>query len=123
MINPTEVKKTHSKNESLKAEDFLLVYSTVPDEKTGETLSRHLLSKKLMACANLLPQGQSFYEWEGKIQSESEQILICKTTKSSYPKLEKEIKKNHPYKCPCIVALPLSQGYPPFLKWIQAQCF
>ena len=56
------------KHSSLKAEDFLLIYCIVPDEKTGESLSRHLLSLKLIACANLFPQGKSFYNWKGSFK-------------------------------------------------------
>lgn len=115
-----------SQNQSKKlnstAGDFLLIYCTVPDEKTGEHLSRHLLSKKLIACANLFPPGKSFYEWKGEFQNSSEQVLICKTKKSLYPKLEEEIKKEHPYECPCIIALSISKAHAPFLKWIDEQC-
>lgn len=93
----------------------------VPDEKTGESLAHHLLSLKLIACANLFPPGKSFYEWEGKFQRSSEQALICKTTKSSYKKMAEELIKNHPYDCPGLCAIPFSEAHPPFLKWIEEQ--
>ncbi len=109
-------------DQSLKAKDFLLVYCMVPDEKTGEELSRHLLSLKLIACANLFPPGKSFYEWEGKLQNSSERALICKTKKSLYKKMSEELIKRHPYECPGLCALPFSQAHPPFLKWIDGQC-
>lgn len=116
----TEVRGGPLKNPP-SAKDFLLVYCTVPDEKTGKSLSHHLLSKKLIACANLLPEGRSFYEWKGKLESETERVLICKTKKSCYRRVEEEITKKHPYECPCIVALPLSEGHPSFLKWMDEQ--
>ena len=110
------------RREEEKAEDHLLIYCMVPDEKTGEKLARHLLSLNLIACANLFPKGKSFYSWKGKFQKSEESALICKTTKSLYKKLEKEILQNHPYECPGLCALSLSQAHPPFLKWIKEQC-
>lgn len=94
----------------------------VPDEKTGEALSRHLLSLKLIACANLFPQGKSFYEWKGEFQNSSECAFICKTKKSLYKKMSEELIKEHPYECPGLCAVPLLEAYPPFLKWIDEQC-
>ena len=107
---------------NLQPEDFLLVYCMTPDEKTGEDLSRHLLSLKLIACANLFPPGRSFYEWEGQLQNSSECALICKTKKSLYRKMAEELVKKHPYDCPGLCAVPLSQAHPPFLKWMDKEC-
>lgn len=118
----TEVKLDFSKPPCLKAEDFLLVYCMVPDEKTGEDISCHLLSLKLIACANLFPQGKSFYEWQGAFQKSSELALICKTKKSLYEEMSKELIKKHPYECPGLCAIPLFHAHPDFLKWIDKQC-
>ena len=119
----TEVKLNLSNSsEDLKAGDFLLVYCMVPDEKTGESLSRHLLSRKLIACANLFFKAKSFYEWKGKFQKSSELGLICKTKKGLYKKMSEELIKKHPYECPGLCAVPLSHAHPEFLKWITEQC-
>ena len=106
----------------MKAEDFLLVYCMVPDKQIGESLSRHLLSLKLIACANLFSQGKSFYEWKGQFQKSQELALIFKTKKSLYKKMSEELIKKHPYECPGLCALPLSHAHKPFLKWIDEQC-
>ena len=110
---------SQKKDTFLKASDFLLIYCPVPDQKTGETLSHRLLSQKLIACANLCPPGSSFYQWQGEIQNSVELILICKTKKSLYLKVEKQIQKHHPYKCPSIIAISFFKAYQPFLKWIE----
>ena len=60
----------------MKTEDFLFVYCTVPDKKTAEKIARHLLSLNLIACANALAKGQSFYKWKGKFQKTEELALI-----------------------------------------------
>lgn len=100
----------------------ILVYITVPDKKSGKKIITNLLNKKLIACGNLISEAVSFFYWKGKIQTENESIMILKTTSNLYSHLETEIKKLHPYKCPCIVALPIKEGYTPFLKWIEESC-
>jgi len=102
----------------MKAEDFLLVYCPVPSFELGEEIAYHLLSKKLVACVNLIPQAFSFYEWESKIQKTKESILLLKTKKILYVKMSQEIKKKHPYECPSIFAIALNQADVSFLKWI-----
>lgn len=102
--------------------ELLLIYVTVPDGKTGKQIITHLLKKKLIACGNLIPEVVSFFNWKGKTQTEKELIVIVKTTSHCYSRLETEIKKLHPYDCPCIVALPIKEGYKPFLKWIKENC-
>ena len=101
------------------AMDFCLIYTTLPDIKTAENLARHLLSLKLIACANLLPEMKSFYEWKGELAQDSECLLLLKTRQSLYKKLEKAIQEKHPYECPCILQLSVHSGHEPFLKWVQ----
>ena len=99
--------------------DFCLIYTTLPDIKTAEDLARHLLSQKLIACANLLPEMKSFYEWKGELAQDTECVLLLKTRKSLYEKVEKVILSKHPYECPCILQLPISSGSEAFLKWVE----
>lgn len=96
-----------------------LVYTTVPDEKTGEEISRNLLDKNLIACANLMPAGKSFYMWEGKFQRAHEHLLFLKTRSAQFPEIEQEILRLHPSECPCIMAWNMDHGYPAFLEWVK----
>ena len=105
----------------MRPEDCWLVYCTAPDQKSAEKLARHALSLKLAACANIFPEIKSLYWWKGGIQSEGESALILKTRKTLCGRLEKELKKIHPFECPCVIALPLSGGHAPFLRWIFEQ--
>ena len=107
---------------SVHPKENLLIYCAVPDESAGAKISKRLLSLKLIACANLFPQARSFYEWEGKFQDTKESVLILKTTKKLYPKLEKELIKIHPYECPGLCAFLLEEAHKPFLLWIKNQC-
>ena len=44
-------------------------------------------------------------------------MLLIKTAKP-YDKIERFIRKNHPYKLPEIIVLPVSKGYKKYLSWV-----
>ncbi|MBC7363854.1 MAG: divalent-cation tolerance protein CutA [Candidatus Aminicenantes bacterium] len=98
--------------------EFLIVLTTLPEEKVAEELVRHLLEEKLAACCSVL-KARSFYWWENKINDDQEVVVMIKTSASLYPELEKKIKQLHPYQLPEIIALPVVSGYQPYLDWIK----
>jgi periplasmic divalent cation tolerance protein len=77
-----------------------------------------LVSQRLAACVQILPEVQSVYRWHGKIERQPEVLVIVKTTKSSFEKLEREVRAIHTYETPEIVALPLTAGSAPYLEWL-----
>lgn len=99
----------------------ILVYVTVPNEETAAGLAQLAVTKGLAACANLLSPMRSWYQWEGALQTAEEAVLLLKTRASLFESLRAALAEAHPYDCPCIVALPLTQGHPAFLEWITAQ--
>jgi len=98
--------------------DFVLVLTTVPDERTGSELGRVLVEERLAACVTVSPAARSIYRWEGKLCDEVEHILFIKTRASLYDPLEARIKALHPYKVPEIVALALERGSRDYLDWM-----
>jgi periplasmic divalent cation tolerance protein len=100
---------------------FMLVLTTVPDEKTGAALGRTLVEERLAACVTVSPAARSFYHWEGKLCDEAERVVLIKTRASFYEKLENRIKALHPYKVPEIVAWTLEKGSRDYLDWLEAE--
>ena len=96
----------------------ILIYCPVPDKKVGEKISQQLLKTKRIACANLISNMDSFYWWEGKITRDTEALLLCKTKKSLYKIVAREIRKMHPYQTPAILSLPFEQAEKAFLNWM-----
>ena len=96
----------------------LLVYITAPGRQEARALASTLVQERLAACANIIDGAESFYWWQGKMETAAESICILKTTDAVYPALEKRARELHPYEVPCIVALPLVQGSASFLQWI-----
>jgi periplasmic divalent cation tolerance protein len=106
------------KRKSPPSGDLLLVWMTVPNRKTALKLSHLLVDGRLAACVNILPGLQSRYWWKGKVETASEDLLVAKTTKAQWAKLESVVRKNHPYEICEVIAWPLERGSAPYFKWI-----
>ena len=96
------------------------VYMTAGSLDEARRIGRELVTARLAACVNILPQMHSIYRWEGKLQEDSEVVMIAKTTAARSAELIAKVKALHSYAVPCIVALAVEDGYPPFLEWIAA---
>ena len=99
--------------------EYILVYNTTPDEKTAKQIAYALIEKKLSACVNMLSSMKSIYLWEDEVKEKVEFAILIKAVAKNYKMIEKTILKIHPYKCPSIIALPIVDGYEPFLQWIK----
>ena len=96
----------------------MLVYVTAPSPEEAERLARLAVEARLAACANILPGMRSLYWWQGRLEQADEVVLILKTTEALVPALTEALTRAHSYDCPCVVALPIAQGNPDFLRWI-----
>ena len=100
------------------ADETLLVFSTFPDVATARRISRQLVEEHCAACANILPQVESIYWWEGKVESGNETLVLFKTTAGRYAALETTLRQLHPYEVPEIIALSVDRGLPEYLRWV-----
>ena len=96
-----------------------LVYITCKDNKEAEKISKHLLEKRLIACANLHPI-RSLYWWQGKIQDDNEVVVIAKTLEKNYNKIKEEVKKMHSYDVPCILKID-AEANESYDKWVKEE--
>ena len=99
----------------------LIVITSLPDRESAEKLASLLVERRLAACVNLLPPCDSVYRWRGEIQRDEEHPLLIKTTEDRYAELEMSIRANHPYELPEIVAVPIVQGLPAYLQWVESE--
>lgn len=98
--------------------EIRLIYITAGSLDEAKTIGKELVSSRLAACANIIDKIHSIYWWEGKIQDDSEVILMAKTKASLVQELVEKVKSMHGYECPCIVSLPILDGNKPFLEWV-----
>jgi len=97
---------------------YIVVFVTVEKKQEAEKIARRLVEKKLAACVNVDQGVNSFFRWQGRVQNCREYLLVIKTKKSLFPRLEKEIKSCHSYSVPEIIALPIVAGEKKYLAWI-----
>ncbi|KAF3665904.1 Protein CutA, chloroplastic [Capsicum annuum] len=76
----------------------IVVYVTVPNKDLGV---------------------ESVYEWQGEIQTDSEELLIIKTRESLLEALTEHVKANHEYDAPEVIAMPIVGGSPQYLEWLK----
>lgn len=96
----------------------LIVLNTCPDADTARRIAGALVERGLAACVNIIKGVESVYEWRGKIETDTECVLLIKCSRSAYPDLEQALQSLHPYELPEIVAVPIEAGLPAYLDWI-----
>lgn len=82
-------------------------------------MATKIVAANLAACVQILPQMTSVYMWEGKMQKESEHLLLIKTLPDKYEELERFITANHSYTFPEIVAIGAERVSKPYLAWMK----
>ena len=97
------------------------IYMTASSSAEAQKIGKALVESRLAACVNILDNMQSIYRWEEKVQEDAEVVLIAKTSASLVSQLIDKVKSLHSYDCPCIVSLPVIDGYPPFLDWVETE--
>jgi periplasmic divalent cation tolerance protein len=100
------------------ADDLLLAFSTFPDAETARRIARELVELRLVACGNVVPQLHSVYRWQGKVESSDEALTIFKLNANRYPEFEATLRSLHPYDVPEIIACPVDQALPEYLRWV-----
>ncbi|MFA5127492.1 MAG: divalent-cation tolerance protein CutA [Patescibacteria group bacterium] len=97
----------------------IIIYATHPNLKTAKKIIRALLSRRLIACANLFPV-HSTYRWKNKIVNSKEIVSIIKTKSVNWSKVKSEITKLHPYETPCIIKIN-AEANKGFADWINEE--
>ena len=98
-------------------QQFSVVITTTANKEQAESLARSILDARLAACIQVQAI-TSFYSWKGEQCSDQESLLLIKTRHELYPSLEAHIKTHHSYETPEIIELPITQGLPAYLSWI-----
>ncbi|XP_051835497.1 protein CutA homolog [Antechinus flavipes] len=96
-----------------------VAFVNCPNEQIARDIARTILDKKLAACVNILPRASSLYFWKGEIEEATEILLLVKTKTSKIHELSNYIRSVHPFEIPELFSLPIDQGNPVYLKWIE----
>jgi periplasmic divalent cation tolerance protein len=99
-------------------DDPIVVFMTAANGEEATRLADMLVGAHLAACVQILPEMESVYRWQGKVERQAEVLLIAKTTRGKFDDLEREVRALHSYDTPEIVAVPIVAGSAPYLEWL-----
>lgn len=101
--------------------DKIVVFCTCANAEEAAKIARQLVENRLAACVTIVPQVRSIYRWKGVVEDTSECFLIAKTRRGLFDRLSAEIASLHSYQVPEVIALPLVDGAPAYLNWLERE--
>jgi periplasmic divalent cation tolerance protein len=98
--------------------EAIVVMMTAASRDEASRIAKMLVAARLAACVQILPEIESVYRWQGKVQREKEVLILAKTDASRFAELESAVRALHSYETPEIIALPITAASGPYLKWL-----
>jgi periplasmic divalent cation tolerance protein len=98
--------------------EFVQVLTTVGNQDEARRIADALIERRLAACVHIVGPVESFYRWQGKIETAAEWQCWIKTRREQYEAVEGAIRELHSYKLPEILVLPVITGSAAYLKWL-----
>ena len=98
--------------------EYIVIFITASSISEAENIVNSVVTKKLAACGNIIPSVSSIFHWKGELCKEDEVLIILKSTAPNFNKVVAEVKKQHSYETPEIIALPIIDGDQDYLQWI-----
>src|SRR4051812_34982879 len=100
--------------------DPIVVLMTAGSREEAARLADVLVSARLAACVQILPEIESVYHWKGVVERAPEILLLAKTTAENFAALESTVRSLHSYETPEVIALPVAAVSAPYLEWLTA---
>jgi periplasmic divalent cation tolerance protein len=95
------------------------VTTTFPDQAGAQRAGATLVEERWAACAQVAGPVESTYRWEDTVERATEWYCHLKTTLARAPGLRARLRELHPYDTPEIIVLPVVDGDPDYLRWIE----
>lgn len=97
---------------------MIYIFWSCRDLSEAKKIIGLLLEKRLIACASIIPQIESMYRWEGKIEESQEVKVILKTLEVRFQAISELIQAQSSYKVPEILQVSVTQGNASYLDWV-----
>src|SRR5258708_11040391 len=91
-----------------------IILTTAGSHDEARKIAHALVDRKLAACVNIVPQVESVYRWQGKVENAAEWLLIIKTQATAFARGRDVIRELHSYELPECVLLEISHGSPEY---------
>jgi periplasmic divalent cation tolerance protein len=99
--------------------DCVVVWTTIGSTADGRGMASILVTERLAACVNVLPEMESFYRWKGQVEADHERQLVMKTTANRVAALRARVHELHEYEVPEFIVMPIVGGSEAYLNWIR----
>lgn len=98
-----------------------LVWCPFPDRESARVVAGTLLDERLIACANIVGEIESLFEWEGERGAGTEVAVLFKSLADKTDRLIGRLAELHPYDTPAIIGWRCDFTHPATLDWLQQQ--
>ena len=94
-----------------------MIITTCADRESAKMIAKLLVEKRLAACVQMIPI-DSVYMWQGELCNDSETALFVKSKTALFDEISAAIKESHAYEIPEVIQIPITNGLPEYLQWI-----
>ncbi|ADJ25463.1 CutA1 divalent ion tolerance protein [Dehalogenimonas lykanthroporepellens BL-DC-9] len=99
--------------------NHIVVLVTAGDEEEARLIAGILLEQRKAACVNIVSGVNSLFRWQDRLETETESLLVIKTTASMLEAVIETVREVHSYETPEIIALPVIGGSGEYLEWLE----
>ena len=89
-------------------DELIIIKTTIKNKVTKNDIINELIKNDYVSCINVIENVSSHYKWQGKVESEKENILFIKTMKRNEKLVYEVIKLMHDYEIPEIITLAIN---------------
>ena len=101
--------------------DLRILATTFPDREQAESITRLLVDAGLAVCGQVGADLTSFYRWDGEVQREQETSVVFKVLTERFDLFVGELKLQHPYGVPQLIAWRADWADEAYLCWAKGQ--
>ncbi len=100
---------------------YCSIYVTAANRDEALAIGRAVVAARLAACANVLDGVTSVYHWQGRLEEDTEAVLILKTRRELVQAAIECVDAAHDDDVPCAVVWEIVGGNAAYLDWIGAE--
>jgi periplasmic divalent cation tolerance protein len=94
------------------------VIVTAPDPDWLTDFTHGLILDRLCASGHKIAEIETTYRWRGQVHRKTEARVALRTRRGLVPQIVERTKREHPYEVPSVVAVPITDGNPEYIRWI-----